>query len=372
MSAANRVIVAAAGSGKTETIVENALAVPRSERVLITTYTIDGQDEIRKRFIKKQGFVPANVTILGWFAFLLRHGLKPYQHPGLGINEITGILFDRRPFRVAKTKVRPYFLTNSGRVYSEHAAEFVLLLNDLSEGAVVDRISSVFPHIFVDEVQDISGRDFELIEALLRSGARMTLVGDPRQGTFATTQTRTNRAKSRSLIMTWFHELEKKQLVTIDELSHSYRCNQEICDFADLLYEGMGFPETTSRQNAKTGHDGVFIIPPELVDKYAVAHNPQVLRYNVKTSTGGLDAKNFGEVKGRTFERVMIFPTPGIQKCIKSKVELADSTRAKFYVGVTRARHSVGLVLDDKSMAAGLPIWGDPSFPRQDGEPTHD
>lgn len=357
MSVVNSVIVAAAGSGKTEAIVDSALAVPRSERVLITTYTTDGQDEIRQRFIKKQGYVPANVTILGWFAFIFRHGLKPYQHPAFGINEITGILFDRRPFRVAKTKVRPYFLTNSGRVYSDHASELALLLNERSGGAVVDRISRVFPHIYVDEVQDISGRDFELIEALLRSSAHMTLVGDPRQGTFATTQTRTNRAKSRSFMMTWFRELEEKKLVVVEELSHSYRCNQTICDFADLLYEGMGFPKTVSMQRLQTGHDGVFIVPPEKAAEYAATHNPQVLRYNVKTNTGALEAKNFGEVKGRTFERIMIFPTPGIKKNILSRVELADSTRAKFYVGITRARHSVGLVVDDKNRAAALPVW---------------
>jgi superfamily I DNA/RNA helicase len=361
MSTINRVIVAAAGSGKTESIVDSALAVPRSERVLITTYTIDGQDEIRQRLVKKHGHVPANVTILGWFAFLLRHGLKPYQHPVLGVNEIAGVLFDRRQFRVAKAKVRPFYLSRGGRIYSEHAADLALLLNTQSDGAVIDRISTVFPHIYVDEVQDISGRDFEFIESILASKARVTLVGDPRQGTFATTQTRTNRAKSQSHIPAWFRELEQKGLVTIEELAYSHRCNQEICEFADRLYEGMSFPATKSLQADRTGHDGVFIVPPDRASEYAATFSPQVLRLDVRTKTGALEARNFGEVKGRTFHRVMIFPTPGIEKHVLTKASLADITRAKFYVGITRARHSVGLVLDDQSGVSGLPIWEGPT-----------
>lgn len=361
MSSTNKVVVASAGSGKTELIVDGALAVPRSERVLITTYTTDGQDEIRQRFIKKHGHVPANVTIMGWFAFLLRHGIRPYQHPVLAVNEIRGVIFDRRPFRVAKAKVRPYYLTKSGNVYSEHAADLALLLNTQSEGAVVDRISTIFPHIYVDEVQDISGRDFELIEAILASPAHVTLVGDPRQGTFATTQTRTNRAKSQSHISLWFNELQRKGLVTVEELAHSYRCHQKICDFADLLYSGMSFPATQSLQGAQTGHDGVFIVPPARASEYAATFGPQVLRLDVRTKTGTLEARNFGEVKGRTFPRVMIFPSPGIQQHVLSKAALADLTRAKFYVGITRARHSVGLVLDDANGLAGLPVWDGPA-----------
>ncbi|MCW2763890.1 MAG: helicase [Marmoricola sp.] len=357
MSSTNKVVIASAGSGKTELIVDSALAVPRSERVLITTYTTDGQDEIRQRFVKKQGHVPANVTILGWFAFLLRHGIRPYQHPVLGVNEIAGVIFERRPFRVAKAKVRPYYLTNNGSVYSEHAADLALVLNERAGGAAVDRISTVFPHIYVDEVQDISGRDFEFIEAILGSPTRVTLVGDPRQGTFATTQTRTNRGKSQSRIPVWFKQLEQKGLATIEELTHSHRCHQEICDFADQLYEDMSYPATKSLQLALTGHDGVFIVPPDRASEYAATYRPQVLRLDVKTKTGALEARNFGEVKGRTFQRVMIFPSAGIEQHVLTKASLATITRAKFYVGITRARHSVGLVLDDKSGSSGLPIW---------------
>ncbi|MFD2029446.1 UvrD-helicase domain-containing protein [Ancylobacter dichloromethanicus] len=58
--------------------------------------------------------------------------------------------------------------------------------NEQSGGAVVDRLSRVFPHVFIDEVQDLAGYDLDIIEALARSPVRLLMVGDPRQVTYLT------------------------------------------------------------------------------------------------------------------------------------------------------------------------------------------
>ena len=57
----NRLIIAAAGSGKTTYLVKQAMQ--QSDSVLITTYTIANELEIRKKFIELNGCVPHNVTI---------------------------------------------------------------------------------------------------------------------------------------------------------------------------------------------------------------------------------------------------------------------------------------------------------------------
>lgn len=49
----NRLIIAAAGSGKTTYLVKQAMQ--QSDRVLITTYTIANEREIRKKFIELNG-----------------------------------------------------------------------------------------------------------------------------------------------------------------------------------------------------------------------------------------------------------------------------------------------------------------------------
>ncbi|GAA1344301.1 UvrD-helicase domain-containing protein [Arthrobacter roseus] len=354
-----RIIVAAAGSGKTEAIVTAALAKPISERVIITTYTTDNLSEIRQRIISKAGAVPPNITLLGWFSFLIKHGIKPFQFPTFKTNFIDGLHFARREGFPRKTDVHKYYVNPRGAVYRDFAAELALLLDTRSQGDVFRRIASIFEHILIDEVQDMSARDFEFIEGLLTSGAAITMVGDPRQGTFSTTNARANKKLTKSNVGEWFELLEKKQFATVKPYAHSYRCNQTICDYGDFIYEGRGFAPTESRQAEVTEHDGVYIVHPNDAVEYAKSFSTMALRYWVKTPTGSIPAKNFGEVKGLTFKRVLIFPTTGIGDFVRSQKELKADTQAKFYVAVTRAQHSVGIVLDSPG-ASGLPMWKRP------------
>ncbi len=53
---------------------------------------------------------------------------------------------------------------------------------------------------------------------------------------------------------------------------------------------------------------------------------------------------NFGEAKGLGFDRVLIYPTKPILDFILNNKNLDGTSRAKFYVAITRARHSVGIV----------------------------
>lgn len=51
--------------------------------------------------------------------------------------------------------------------------------------------------------------------------------------------------------------------------------------------------------------------------------------------------------KGLSFDRVLIYPTGPIVKWLKdNKADLAPTSRSKFYVAITRARYSVGIVHD--------------------------
>jgi len=58
----NKLIIAAAGSGKTTFLVEEALKI-KSNRVLITTFTIANESEIRAKFFKINGAIPENITV---------------------------------------------------------------------------------------------------------------------------------------------------------------------------------------------------------------------------------------------------------------------------------------------------------------------
>jgi DNA helicase-2/ATP-dependent DNA helicase PcrA len=134
-----------------------------------------------------------------------------------------------------------------------------------------------------------------------------------------------------------------------EEKNECYRSNQAICDFGDSLY-----PELTSTQSVgveETQHDGIFIIKANEVEQYIKDHNPVVLRDTVRTNTNGIPANNFGAVKGLTFDRVLIFPNGPIEKYLIDghHEKLAPITKARFYVGITRARNSVAIVFEGES-----------------------
>jgi DNA helicase-2/ATP-dependent DNA helicase PcrA len=85
----NKLIVAAAGSGKTTRLVRDALKIA-GENIVITTFTESNEAEIERKFFEEHGSVPGNVTIQTWFSFLLEHGVRPYQG-GIFDERVTGL-----------------------------------------------------------------------------------------------------------------------------------------------------------------------------------------------------------------------------------------------------------------------------------------
>ncbi len=57
---------------------------------------------------------------------------------------------------------------------------------------------------------------------------------------------------------------------------------------------------------------------------------------------------NFGVSKGSDFDHVLIFPTKPMREFLQGggPPKLKNLTKARLYVAVTRARHSVAYVVD--------------------------
>ena len=79
--------------------------------------------------------------------------------------------------------------------------------------------------------------------------------------------------------------------------------------------------------------------------EYVKTHKPLVLRHNVLSDAMNLQAINIGVSKGRTYDRVLIFPTLPMKKYLESGGISAAGDLAKLYVAVTRARYSVAFVV---------------------------
>jgi len=355
----NNLIIAAAGSGKTTELIKRAInKAEHGETVLITTFTEACEEEIKtKLLMESKGVVNNLITVQTWFSFLIKHGAKPYQSCVVDI-EINGLILESGRSGIKyQTKagqpvywgeeenIEKFYFSSEGKVYSDKLAKFVMRCNEKSHGKVIKRISECFDNIFIDEVQDLAGYDLEFLKLLFDSPSNVLLVGDPRQATYSTNNAAKNKRFQKSEILNFFSD--RSININIDDLSLNvnYRCLSDICDFSNTLYPN--FSGTTSGNSESTNHDGVFLVEECLRDNYLYEYKPMQLRYSVRTMVNNnYYVLTFGKSKGLTFNRVLIYPTgPMVDWLINRQSELKPEPKAKFYVALTRAKYSVGIVL---------------------------
>ena len=370
----NKLMIAAAGSGKTRFLVK-AACKQSSETVLITTYTEANEAEIVSKIVRRKGYIPSNVTVQTWFSFLLQHGVRPYQSAlddSIHEEDIGFYLTSEKSGRKTDSDGNPlttqqgypiywgeqhfkrHYFTSKFKIYSDKLSKFIIKCDKAADHEVVRRISRIFDHIYVDEVQDLAGYDLDMIKALFASRSSVLLVGDPRQVTYLTHHATRYAKYADGKIQAFVeNELGRRIACDVDDktLNVSHRNNQAICDYSCRLYPD--FEKTKACQCAKcrattTDHEGVFLVRPSDVDEYLDRFKPMQLRWSVATRVRDqYAATNFGESKGATFERVLIYPTDDMSKWIKNNQSaMKNKTRAKLYVAITRARRSAAIVLD--------------------------
>lgn len=352
MPSSSRFIICAAGGGKTTRIVNDALA-EASSRVALVTYTHNNEREIERKFYERGATIPGRVEVMTWFVFLLHELARPYRS-SLHDQRIEGICWveGRSVKFVKETDVAAHYFADGRRIYSDKIAKFVVECNRRSGGAVMRRLAERFDHILVDEVQDLAGYDLEVLELILKGGIRLSLVGDHRQAILQTNHSNKNTGFVGVDIIKKLRQWEKAKLATLSYEQHTYRCGQRIADLADAFFPHE--PATTSANTTETGHDGIYIVATADVAAYVARFSPQVLRRDRKTNCQGLSAMNFGEAKGLTFDRVLIFPHGLATKWLRTgALAHVEGSLSRMYVGVTRARYSVAFVHDGTTAIAG-------------------
>lgn len=370
----NKLIIAAAGSGKTTFLVTQALAVD-SDAVLITTFTEANEQEIRNQIVAKKGYIPRNITVKTWFSFLLQHGARPYQSVlNTQIHELdvgfyltseksgkkldaagNPILINERPIYWGESDFMKCYFTNSFKIYSDKISKFVCGADGASNGEVISRISRIYKHIYIDEIQDLAGYDLDIVKLLFKSNSSVVLVGDPRQVTYQTHYSEKYGKYADGKIKAFVeNELGKKIKCVIDEvtLSVSHRNNQLICDYSTRLYSDLPASVACECDGCRVDdeHLGVFIINPSQVEQYLKTYKPVQLRWSASSKVNSNYAvQNFGESKGSTMDRVLIYPTKPMVDWIKNNDNpLKNEGRSKLYVGLTRARLSSTIIMDFK------------------------
>lgn len=353
---ANYLTLAVAGSRKTQGIVEHCASLPHDRRALVVTFTQANQAELRDRLSVYAGD-HHGICVMGWFTFLLRNFARPFlpfKFPG---QRVRGFNFDGRPYRMAKGMRR--FLDSNDAVYACELGRLAHELVEASKGTLVHRLECIYDEILIDEVQDLSSHDWEIIDVLLNSSLHLRMVGDIRQSVLATNpRSAKNKKYAYAEAINWFREREARSVLEITENVTTWRCHPGIATFSDTIFDSSwSFPPTESKNETVTGHDGVFLVHHEHLDEYITHFRPQCLRSSANSGKAfDLDYLNFGLAKGTAYDRVLITPTDGIIKFVQSGNQLGPKPAASFYVAVTRAAQSVAIIIQEPG-ASTLPFW---------------
>lgn len=341
--------LAVAGSRKTQGIVDSCAELPLDERVLVLTYTITNQNELRRRIAAQAG-KHSGIEITGWFAFLITHFVRPFlpfAHPG---KRVRGFDFESPPQQYSRVESYSRYFNDGDQVRRVHLAQIAVRIQGASGGEPITRLQRIYDRIYIDEVQDLCGYDLEVLALLLASSIPIEMVGDVRQAVIVTNERECKNKRFKYMgIWKWFLAQEKAGRLAICQRSETWRCHPSIAAFADSLFDSCwGFETTVSRNANITDHDGIFLIKEADLPEYIARYSPLFLRHSASSARGRPYAfLNIKVSKGLTSERVLVWPTGPIKKMLTKGVPLDAQAACELYVAVTRAEQSVGFVLDD-------------------------
>ncbi len=328
-----KIILAVAGSGKTTYIVDSLSLEKRS---LIITYTIANYENLRKKILERfDGVWPDNITLMTFFSFLFKFCYKPFLSDKI---HAQGIAFNKKPNRYAKKYSYEYYFTKSKHFYSNRLSLYLVdaqLVSDISK-----RVECFFDEFVIDEVQDVAGGDFSLLEKLMEIKVNQLFVGDYYQHTYDTSRDG-NLNKSLFEDRGKYEDRFKKKGFEIDKttLLKSYRCSQTVCSF---ISEYLGIDIESNRLSEE---DTLIEYIDDLEELEAIMKNDSIVKLHYqKAYSFGDGHRNWGDTKGEdSYNDVCVLLNKTTKKAFEENklAELSPRTKNKLYVAISRARGNV-------------------------------
>jgi superfamily I DNA/RNA helicase len=234
-------VVACAGSGKTKTAVSR-LAKIRSEQgqsrshVALLSFSNVAVDTFKQSYTENAlhdfgGLASSRVTIDTFDGFITSHILRPHAYRTMGCNRVPFLISGTEPFlyndkfqywysptpgvnrpvagaTIDKISVgivdnnfefsyrqnNSQYLTNNGLkvtkalgkigAYTHELGKFWVLYTLLEQPGILRALANRYPHIIVDEAQDIGLLHQCILELLIQQGVKVSLIGDPNQAIY--------------------------------------------------------------------------------------------------------------------------------------------------------------------------------------------
>jgi hypothetical protein len=332
-----RIIFAVAGSGKTTHII-NKLNLEK--RFLIVTYANKNMDVLRKRIIEKFTYFPENIKLKSYFNFVYSFCCKPFLADKL---KLKGIRWKDPPekTRCFKRDNMSFYLNSNNRVYHNRIAKLLEIENVLEY--INLRIEKYFDCLYIDEIQDFAGHDFNLLDSIVKANCEILFVGDFYQHTFDTSRDG-NLKKNLFKDYELYKEKCKNMGLIVDEetLPNSRRCSKTVCEF---ISENLGIKigsisDRTSNViyiNNKKDADIIF------------KDNSIIKLFYQKHYKYECRSMNWGLSKGCEYENVCVVLNEKTKKEYdrNNLKSLLPGTKAKFYVACSRTKNNLFFVPEE-------------------------
>lgn len=326
-------MLAVAGSGKTSYIIDK---LNLESNVLIVTYTDNNVENIRRSITKKWGYFPPNIKLLSFYSFLYSFCFKPFL---LLEYRVKGIDYENYPGRFAKDDHQ--FISSSRRLYHHRISKFVSAKGVMDD--IRNRLAKYYTSFFVDEVQDFAGHDFNLLEQLVKANVNVLLVGDFYQHTFDTSRDGTTNGTLHNNYEEYRARFEKMGLFYDNTtLMRSYRCSPTVCNYVS---EKLGV-KMESHQELDTKI--TFISESQDVERI-VADNSIIKLFYMQHRDFNCYSQNWGASKGVEYDTVcVVLNKTTLEKFNAGRlIDLAPSSKNKFYVACTRTKGDLYFVAEE-------------------------
>jgi len=328
------VILAVAGSGKTYHVVEK---LDDTKKFLIITYTINNTENLRNAIIDKFGYVPKNIKIKSYFTFLYSFCFKPFLANDLNCKGI----YWKYPLEYTRNLKRSndnFYLLKEKWLYHNRIAKLIIEKGIIT--SVNERLEKYYDCLFIDEVQDFGGHDFNLLSEISGSKLDILFVGDFFQHTFTTSNdgnTNINLYKNSSGYLQKFRELNF--IIDNSTLVNSRRCSKTICDFI----RGKIGIEIYSHDNKET--ECKLITDEVEADK--VFNDHKIIKLFLQEHYAyECHSDNWGSCKGLEFDDVCVVINDDTLKLYNDNrlTNLNPTTKNKFYVACSRTKNNLYFV----------------------------
>jgi len=331
-----RVIFAVAGSGKT-TYILNQLSLDK--RSIIITYTNNNIKNLKNGIIEKFGFFPDNITLLPYFSFIYSFCYKPflsYKYKTKGIN------YNPNPNRFAKQTNLDYYIDSNGRIYSNRISKILEKTGELNN--INSRLEKYYDNLFVDEIQDFAGNDFNFLKTITKASIDILFVGDFYQHTFDTSRDGSinkNLHNDLDNYKSYFGNMGLE--IDTTTLSNSYRCSPSVCEF---ITNGLKIKINSHKQE----NTEVRLVDNE-EEANEIYNNKEIVKlFYQEHYRYNCFSRNWGDSKGENhYNDICVVLNKKTMDCYNknSLDELPSQTKNKLYVACSRANNNLYFVNDE-------------------------